>query len=173
IAESLAFPGTESSSNRFSGGATKIHGESEQVTAGCGDYHPRNRDVARGSLYNPQGECPLDLWVRSRAHTQDAVCPEKHSFDGHREACSQAEGGRSERAVYLPEPHDPNKPHTCLKRAHAEALKGAKIKSPFRIYDLRHTLGSRSAMAGVGLPILKELMGHSEVSTTLRYIHPT
>jgi integrase len=60
-----------------------------------------------------------------------------------------------------------------VKKAHAEALKDAKISPPFRVYDLRHTFGSRSAMAGVDLPTLKELMGHSEISTTLRYIHPT
>ena len=28
-------------------------------------------------------------------------------------------------------------------------------------------------MAGVDLPTLKELMGHSDISTTMRYIHPT
>ena len=28
-------------------------------------------------------------------------------------------------------------------------------------------------MAGVDLPTLKELMGHSDISTTMRYVHPT
>jgi site-specific recombinase XerC len=28
-------------------------------------------------------------------------------------------------------------------------------------------------MAGVDLPTVKELMGHSDISTTMRYIHPT
>jgi hypothetical protein len=49
----------------------------------------------------------------------------------------------------------------------------AKITPRFRIYDLRHTFGSRLAMAGVDLPTLKELMGHSHISTTMRYVHPT
>ena len=43
----------------------------------------------------------------------------------------------------------------------------------FRLYDFRHTFGSRSAMAGVDLATLKELMGHSSITTTLRYVHPT
>ena len=60
-----------------------------------------------------------------------------------------------------------------MKKAHEEALKEAKIKPRFRVYDLRHTFGSRSAMAGVDLPTLKELMGHSDISTTMRYVHPT
>jgi len=52
-------------------------------------------------------------------------------------------------------------------------LKDAKLKSRFRLYDLRHTFGSRSAMAGVDLATLKELMGHSNISITMRYVHPT
>jgi hypothetical protein len=28
-------------------------------------------------------------------------------------------------------------------------------------------------MAGVDLPTLRELMGHSDISTTMRYVHPT
>ncbi len=43
----------------------------------------------------------------------------------------------------------------------------------FRLYDLRHTFGSRAVMAGVDLPTLKELMGHSTITMTMRYIHPT
>ena len=68
---------------------------------------------------------------------------------------------------------DPNKPLTTLRRAHQTALRKANVHPPFRLYDLRHTFGSRSAMAGVDLPTLKELMGHSNISTTMRYIHPT
>lgn len=73
----------------------------------------------------------------------------------------------------FPNRYDPMKPLTTVKKAHEEALKEAKIKPCFRIYDLRHTFGSRTAMAGVDLPTLKELMGHSDISTTMRYIHPT
>ena len=69
--------------------------------------------------------------------------------------------------------YDLSKPLTSVKKAHAEALEKAEIEHPFRIYDLRHTFGSRSAMAGVDLPTLKELMGHSDIATTMRYIHPT
>ncbi len=48
-----------------------------------------------------------------------------------------------------------------------------KLKLDFRLYDFRHTFGSRAAMAGVDLPTLKELMGHSHISLTMRYVHPT
>jgi integrase len=68
---------------------------------------------------------------------------------------------------------DPNRPLTTVRKAHADALEAAEIKPTFRLYDLRHTFGSRTAMAGVDLPTLKELMGHSDISTTMRYVHPT
>ena len=73
----------------------------------------------------------------------------------------------------FPHRNDPNKPITTIRKAHQRGLWVAKIKPPFRLYDLRHTFGSRSAMAGVDLATLKELMGHSQISMTMRYIHPT
>lgn len=38
------------------------------------------------------------------------------------------------------------------------------------IHGLRHTFGTEAAASGVPLPVLKELMGHSDVKTTMRYI---
>jgi len=43
----------------------------------------------------------------------------------------------------------------------------------FRLYDFRHTYGSWMAMAGVDLMTLRELMGHSSITITQRYCHPT
>ena len=40
-------------------------------------------------------------------------------------------------------------------------------------YDFRHTYGSRSAVAGVDLETLKELIGHTSISTPMRYVNPT
>ena len=47
---------------------------------------------------------------------------------------------------------------------------GPRVRLPG---DLRPTFGSRFAMAGLDLPTLKELMGHSTISMTMRYMHPT
>jgi len=76
-------------------------------------------------------------------------------------------------AYLFPHRRDPNRPLTTLHKAHYDALEEAKIRPRFRLYDLRHTFGSRSAMADVDLSTLKELMGHSAISTTMRYVHPT
>ena len=40
-----------------------------------------------------------------------------------------------------------------------------------RWHTLRHTGASRRAMAGVDLVTLKELLGHSSITTTMRYAH--
>ena len=68
---------------------------------------------------------------------------------------------------------DVNQPLTTVQKAHEDAIKQAKIKEPLCLYDFRHTFSSRSAMAGVDLATLKELMGHSHISITMRYVHPT
>lgn len=46
----------------------------------------------------------------------------------------------------------------------------ADIKD-FTWHDLRHTFGSRLAMAGVPMRHIADLMGHSEIQTTMRYAH--
>jgi integrase len=72
-------------------------------------------------------------------------------------------------------PHrlDCQRPVTTVFVGHRKALRDAEIEPRFRLYDFRHTFGSRSAMAGVDLPTLKELMGHSTITMTMRYVHPT
>lgn len=51
-----------------------------------------------------------------------------------------------------------------------EAIRRAGIKN-FRWHDLRHTFGSRLAQAGVPILTIKELMGHSQITVTMRYAH--
>ena len=41
----------------------------------------------------------------------------------------------------------------------------------FTFHDLRHTFASRLVMAGVDLPMVKELMGHKDITMTWRYTH--
>lgn len=40
-----------------------------------------------------------------------------------------------------------------------------------RIHDLRHTFASMAIEAGLGLPVIGRLLGHSNASTTQRYAH--
>ncbi len=73
----------------------------------------------------------------------------------------------------FPCPFDGSKPVKDVRKAHDAAAARAKIHPRFRLYDLRHTALTRMAMAGIDLPTLKELAGHSQIQMTMRYVHPT
>jgi integrase len=61
--------------------------------------------------------------------------------------------------------------HQIVMRRHKALCR--RLGFDFRLYDFRHTYGSRMAMAGVDLMTLRELMGHSSITITQRYCHPT
>jgi site-specific recombinase XerD len=56
-----------------------------------------------------------------------------------------------------------------LHKAHYDALEACALD--FRIYDLRHTYGTRFIEGGGNLLELMRLMGHASLSTTQRYVH--
>ena len=41
----------------------------------------------------------------------------------------------------------------------------------FRFHDLRHTVGTRLAEKGVPVPVIKEILTHSDIRTTMGYVH--
>lgn len=45
------------------------------------------------------------------------------------------------------------------------------IHGAYTIHSLRHTYATLLVRAGVGLPILQELLGHSHIQTTMIYLH--
>jgi integrase len=65
---------------------------------------------------------------------------------------------------------DKEQPRADLKRPWAAVAKRAGLEG-VRIHDLRHTHASVGAGAGLGLPIIGKLLGHSQASTTARYAH--
>jgi integrase len=63
------------------------------------------------------------------------------------------------------------KPYVDLKKAFRKACELAGIKG-LRWNDLRHTFGTRLGIAGANAFEIKELMGHTDIRTSLRYVHP-
>ena len=58
----------------------------------------------------------------------------------------------------------------AIKRSFATAARRAGI-GDFRIHDLRHTCAAWLVSAGVALPEVRDLLGHSTVKMTEKYAH--
>jgi len=60
---------------------------------------------------------------------------------------------------------------TKLRTSHDRACRSAGVS--FVLYDLRHTFGSRQATQAKTDPFtLAAIMGHSNLRTIMRYVHP-
>ena len=66
--------------------------------------------------------------------------------------------------------HRDGAPYRSFCSAFERAVRKAGI-ADFTFHDFRHTLASRLVMAGVDLPTVKELLGHRDISMTMRYTH--
>jgi integrase len=61
-------------------------------------------------------------------------------------------------------------PYRSFRSAFERAVQKAGT-ADFTFHDLRHTFASRLVTAGVDLPTVKELLGHRDISMTMRYTH--
>jgi integrase len=64
----------------------------------------------------------------------------------------------------------PDRPRADLKRPWEMVANRAGLEG-VRLHDLRHTHASFGAGAGLGLPIIGKLLGHTQAATTQRYAH--
>jgi integrase len=61
---------------------------------------------------------------------------------------------------------------SSLKKQHRKALAIAKVR-PFVLYSLRHTFLTRLGESGCDAWTLARIAGHSNVSMSFRYVHPS
>ena len=61
---------------------------------------------------------------------------------------------------------------SSIKKQHAKALKGSNVR-PFVLYSLRHTFLTRLGESGCDAWTLARIAGHSSVSMSTRYVHPS
>jgi len=57
-----------------------------------------------------------------------------------------------------------------VKHAFTSAVRAAGL-ADLTFHDLRHTFGTRLAASGADVVKIRELMGHSTITTTMRYMH--
>jgi integrase len=62
--------------------------------------------------------------------------------------------------------------HDSLKLQHKKALKLAKVRA-FEVYSIRHTFLTRLGESGCDVWTLARVAGHSNISISQRYVHPS
>jgi len=77
---------------------------------------------------------------------------------------------RFQQGYVFPSPVKEGQPRYDFKRQFGNAVKEADIHN-FRFHDLRHTFASHLVMSGVDLMTVKELLGHANLTMTMRYAH--
>ena len=62
---------------------------------------------------------------------------------------------------------------TTLDHQHFKIREKLDYPNDFVLHSLRHTFGTRLGEAGVDAFTIKELMGHTSILVSQRYVHPT
>ena len=117
-----------------------------------------NVDFSQRSIFNTFGKTPA-------ATRKLTMTDEVYSILKKRTVSAKSK-------YVFPSPADPGRPIGRVHKAHYGAVDRAGIKPRFILYDLRHTYASRAVMAGVDLPTLAALLGHTSITMTMRYVHP-
>ena len=62
---------------------------------------------------------------------------------------------------------------TRLDQQHSDLKALLKLSQEFVLHSLRHTFGTRLGESGADASTIMRLMGHSDVTASQRYVHPS
>ena len=102
-------------------------------------------------------------------HTKNGRVRRLPINDGLLEALKALHGKSSKAEYVFRSPRNGNR-RSSVRTAFEAANRRAGINK-LRFHDLRHTFATRLVAAGVDIVTVKELMGHRDISMTMRYAH--
>jgi integrase len=117
-----------------------------------------NLDFTARTIFNPFGKTKA---ARRKVTMTEDICAML------KERVRDAKG-----PFIFPAKANSERPIGSVRKAHDAAVEKAGIKEHFRLYDLRHTFATRAVAAGVDLPTLSAILGHTSIQMTMRYVHP-
>lgn len=131
-----------------------------------------NTGLRQGELFNLKWE-----QINYQIRTLTIVGPESKSYQTrhiplNNEAMAVLKSWQEQNNRFggLVFPNDDGLPFDNVDTSWKNVLTDAGIQN-FRWHDLRHDFASKLVMAGVDLNTVRELMGHADIKTTLRYAH--
>jgi integrase len=84
---------------------------------------------------------------------------------------AQAEEEAAPNPYVFPSQRRPGQPVEGVRGVWARAKKAAGLPADLRVHDLRHSFASALANAGTPLNEIGTVLGHTQLSTTIRYAH--
>jgi len=111
----------------------------------------------------------VGIWVKPSAHTKQKKEHRVPLSIGAIELLRHIRAGSGE-SVYVFPGRNPGEPLKEIKRFWSSVCARANL-ADFRLHDVRHTYASILASAGLSLPVIGALLGHTQPNTTARYSH--
>lgn len=125
-----------------------------------------------------QFDLEAGIWIKPSSHTKQKrehrvplSAPARQLLaDMRAEAERRAKERKREPSKYVFPARIGDGPMVEIKTAWAALCRAARLEG-VRIHDLRHTYASVLASAGLSLPVIGALLGHTQPGTTARYAH--